>query len=289
MTMAYRHLKHTIHQVMNKYGNNLSYATKYERLSRLMRIGIDLHETGYKVQNIACIKPRHVYKLVAHWQARELSAGRIKNFMSDLRFIYRLFNEKDLPDNDTLGIANRSYVLEENKAIDEIDLSVISDEYLRCSMELQRHFGLRREECLKIKPRAADKGKRLWLKSSWTKGNVERYIPIKTEEQRYWLDKAKEIAKTGSLIPVHKTYKQQRDKYDLEVEKQGWSNLHGLRHAYAQRRYSELSGLPSPIVSDEKVIMDEEKQSADLTAKEIVSQELGHSRPEILGSYIGRW
>jgi hypothetical protein len=174
MSSAYRHFKHTVHQVMNKYGGSLSYATKYERMSRLMRIGKDLYELGFKVRNVACIKPKHVYKLVDHWQARDLSAGRIKNFMSDLRFIYRLFNDGKLPDNDKLGIESRKYVLEENKAIDEVDFSMVKDNYLRCSLELQKHFGLRREECLKIKPKFADKGKRLYLKSSWTKGNVER-------------------------------------------------------------------------------------------------------------------
>lgn len=93
---------------------------------------------------------------------------------------------------------------------------------MRISFELQKAFGLRREECLKIIPKLADKGNKLWLKGSWTKGKVERYVPILDEMQRFWLDKAKEIAKNGSMIPINKTYKHQRDLYDRLVAKHGW-------------------------------------------------------------------
>ncbi len=57
-------------------------------------------------------------------------------------------------------------------------------------LELQRLFGLRAEECIKFIPTVADRGDSVFLSKSWTKGGIERFIPIQTEEQRYWLDRA---------------------------------------------------------------------------------------------------
>ena len=51
------------------------------------------------------------------------------------------------------------------------------------SLKLQAAFGLRREESIKIRPEWADRGDRLALKASWTKGGREREIPIRTAEQ----------------------------------------------------------------------------------------------------------
>lgn len=49
------------------------------------------------------------------------------------------------------------------------------------SLELQREFGLRREEAVKLVPRLADQGDRLVLKDSWTKGGGKpREVPIRT-------------------------------------------------------------------------------------------------------------
>ncbi len=55
---------------------------------------------------------------------------------------------------------------------------------LSASVQLQRHFGLRREEAMKIQPSAADQGDCLYLKTSWTKGGRPRTIPITTTIQR---------------------------------------------------------------------------------------------------------
>jgi hypothetical protein len=90
----------------------------------------------------------------------------------------------------------------------------------------------------------ADKGDVLELKSSWCKGGRGRVIPIRTDEQRYWLNHAKFLAgKYGhSLIPEATSYIRHRCVYDKQVLRAGVRNLHGLRHAYAQQHYKELTG-----------------------------------------------
>jgi hypothetical protein len=52
------------------------------------------------------------------------------------------------------------------------------------SLELQRAFGLRREEAIKFSPNYADQGDQLLLKASWTKGGKARTVPVRTQDQR---------------------------------------------------------------------------------------------------------
>ena len=290
MSRALSDLDHSIHSLLEKEKRSMSYSTRYNRLKRLKLMAKQLHIMGFKLRTIGRIQPKHIYKLVEHWQDKELSVGRVKNLMSDIRFVCNLMEKSHIvKSNEEYGIGQRNHVATRDRAIETIDFSVVIYEHLRCSLELQKHFGLRKEECLKIIPSKADKGKRIWLKGSWTKGGRERYVPILTDEQRYWLDEAKKVAGFNkSLIPQDKSYKQQQFLYDSVVYKHGWSNLHGLRHAYAQRRYTEISGLLSPIKGElKRKDMNETQKQLDLTAREIVSEELGHSRPEILASYCG--
>jgi len=150
---------------------------------------------------------------------------------------------------------------------------------------------LRREESLKIKPHLADKIDRLELSPTWCKGGRSRVIPIRTEEQRYWLEYAKKVADQfgQSLIPKNKKYIQQRRAYDFSVRYAGLKNLHGLRHAYAQNRYKELTGWEAPINGGPKSrqLMPEQKQ-IDYQARMIISEELGHGREQITVNYLGR-
>jgi hypothetical protein len=65
-------------------------------------------------------------------------------------------------------------------------------------------------------------------------------------------------------------------------------NCHGLRHAYAQTRYKELTGLEAPINGgpSKKQMNFLQKNKAQL-ARKIISNELGHSRIAITKVYLG--
>jgi integrase len=101
-------------------------------------------------------------------------------------------------DNAHYSIPDRQYVTNVSKAqrLSQVDLSRIRDPYVRMSLELQRAFGLRREEALKLRPRDADRGDRLILKASWTKGGKAREI----------LNRAQQLAGRGSLMPTDRSY-----------------------------------------------------------------------------------
>ncbi|MFC1578921.1 hypothetical protein ACFL3Y_00845 [Pseudomonadota bacterium] len=68
----------------------------------------------------------------------------------------------------------------------------------------------------------------------------------------------------------------------------GLSKMHGLRHAYAQRRYEELTGWACPHAGgpSQKGLSPDQRER-DGQARLIVSQELGHVRAQIVAVYCG--
>lgn len=275
---------------------NLSYQSTHDYKQMLRTSAKVLNDHGFKLHSLKQLKQKHLNLLVNQWKKEQLSVGSIKNRLSAFRLTARLMKKPDVvKSNNDYGIGARSYIPTVSKAVYDCDLSNINNPYIRMSLELQEAFGLRREESLKIKPHQADLGIALKLQSSWTKGKVERVIPINTKEQRDCLERSKVlVGKGNSLIPSDKSYKQQRTAYDNTVRLAGFKNMHGLRHAYAQSRYEALThqltkgyGWKSPIMGGptRKKLNGFEKQ-IDYQARMIVSLELGHSRISIVKNYI---
>lgn len=112
-----------------------------------------------------------------------------------------------------------------------------------------------------------------------------------------WLIEVSKLIKPGeSLIPVDRTYKQHLSHYQAQTKAMDVSKLHGLRHAYAQRRYHELTraldsrgqGLlcPMPGGISSKSLKGIEKD-LDRRVRMILTRELGHSRSNIVKIYCG--
>jgi hypothetical protein len=59
---------------------------------------------------------------------------------------------------------------------------------------------------------------------------------------------------------------------------------HGLRHEYVHERYEEKLGVVAPVKGGGKPDMDADDANAK---KRMISEELGHSRPQIIGCYSG--
>lgn len=284
-------LKRSIFQVLNSNRDG-SYATQNDRKLMLFRFAEDLVNLGFKLHSIQGLKQKHITAVIEFWKSKNLSASTLKNRTAVLRHLCARINKSSVvADNAQLAIEKRVYIPRGNRAIYNPDFSKISNKYVRISLELQRVFGLRREESLKIKPWLADRGEYLYLQPSWCKGGRDRDVPIRTEEQRYWLDQAKALVshKDHSLIPQEKSYIQQRYVYDKQVIRAGLINLHGLRHAYAQQRYKELTGWDAPINGGPKSKeLNEDQKQHDYRARIILTEELGHSREQITVNYLGR-
>ena len=157
------------------------------------------------------------------------------------------------------------------------------------SLELQQAFELRREESIKFVPSYSDGGDHLVLKDSWTKGGKAREIPIRSDDQRQVLTRAHQLAGRGSLIPANRNYVQQLRIYEGHTSRAGLSKLHGLRHAYAQQRYQELTGWPCPAAGGPvSAELSAPQKTLDMEVRLEISRELGHEREEITAVYLGR-
>ena len=90
-----------------------------------------------------------------------------------------------------------------------------------------------------------------------------------------------------SPIPAETSHIQWRKLYDKKVLAAGNRNLHGLRHAYAQKRYMELTGGRKPLICGGKKPQTLEEKTIDQAARKAISQELGHARVQITRAYLG--
>jgi integrase len=275
----------------NKDGGAMTQA---QRMHSLASIARQLKEMGFRNMRATSLSGRHVNALLERWDGEHLSVGTIKNRMSHLRWwAGKVGKAGILPaDNARLGIPQRQYSGSGDnraKGLARGDLDRITDAHVDMSLRLQQAFGLRREESIKFRPAYADRGDHIALKGSWCKGGRERTVPITTAEQRAVLDQAHALAGSGSLIPSHKSYIQQRHVYDGQCKTAGLSAMHGLRHAYAQARYEALTGWKSPAASGPAAReLTPEQRAIDTEARQQISLELGHERVQITSVYLGR-
>ena len=280
-------------KMLCKHSHEGSFETRVGRERQLSSIANQLHDLGFRQMKATSLKQKHIQALVDHWLGQNLSPGTIKNRMSCLRWWAEKVNKRAVvaSSNDHYGIPDRQFVSDQSKAKDltREQLTRVKDEHVRMSLRLQQAFGLRREEALKIQPRWADRGDYLQLKASWTKGGRERSVPIRTREQRALLEQARRLAGFGSLIPRGRRYIEQLRIYERRTANAGLSKMHGLRHAYAQQRYRELTGWPSPHAGGPtREQLTEAQRQTDQQARLIVSAEIGHQREQITAVYLGR-
>lgn len=226
-----------------------SRQTQADRARMLQACARDLRKAGFRLPSAQSLKPKHVDRLVSNWKEQGLKAGVIKNRMAVLRYWAKKVNKASVVyrTNDAYGIKRRS-ASDVNKA-QRLNLDKV--EQLPCKrMQLATRmcaaFGLRIEEALKFQPRLADKGDKIALKPSWTKGGRYREIPVHSDRHRALLNEVADTVGDGSLIPDDKNYIQHRKAFEYQTLKAGMNNLHGLRHNYAQYRYKQIVGRPCP-------------------------------------------
>lgn len=268
--------------------------TRADRKRGYIMIARELGEVGYGFEHAKNLKPKHVTAMLAHWKGKKLAAGTLKNRMSWFRrWAAECGKAGMLPaSNADLGIENRRQ-FKGNKAkfLTPAELAAVNDQRVRLALRLQQAFGLRREEALKFQPAMADRhhGRRIELLPGWCKGGRGRTVEVSHPGQRALLEEVHAFCGKGSLIPDDWNYRQAKTHYDNTTRRAGLKNLHGLRHWYAQFRYSRLSGQKAPAAGGRT----EERMTAELiqrtrAARMEVSRELGHGRMDVTDTYLGR-
>lgn len=160
--------------------------------------------------------------------------------------------------------------------------------------DLARHFGVRSEEAVK-----ADLTR--WTHEAERHGAVDvqegtkggrtapRWVPL-TDEGRAALKAALEARPQGSrnLLAPHETYRAAREGWiragrEAYAAAIGARGYHDGRAAYACQRYQDLTGVPAPVAAGRRVA----ERDADRQTREVIAQELGHGRTDVLTAYFG--
>ena len=119
---------------------------------------------------------------------RNGSYATIKNRMSHLRWLAQKINNPALiaNDNSHYEIGRRTFVTNTDKSLvfEQGKIAAINDPHIRLSAQLQKEFGLRREEAMKFIVSKADNGTEIQLQGSWTKGGKPRNIIVRNDTQR---------------------------------------------------------------------------------------------------------
>ena len=268
-----------------------SHGTRTARSYALAQIADTLHDLGFKGLRATGLKRKHVAALVKEWKRQGRSIGTMKNRMAHVRWwANRIGRPGVVPVNAALGIANREYVTNEDRSVvlDPDKLALVKDDHVAMALRLEAEFGLRREEAIKFTPARDDRGDRIRLKGSTTKGGRPREVPVLRDSQRKLLDEARRLAGTGALIAPERNYKQQLKVYESRTRAAGLYRMHGLRHGYAARRYEELTGWKAPVAGGPRQqSLTGARRRIDTEARQTIAAELGHGRRHVSAIYIG--
>lgn len=163
-----------------------------------------------------------------------------------------------------------------------------------CVVELARDFGLRIREASLLDVRAATGQAFSHGKVNITQGTkggrgqrVDRWAPVSKPALATLLRARAVQGHNRNLIPSRLTWRQWNDHlhhvwahvrgaYDL-------GKLHDLRAAYACERYQTLTGHPAPALAGRRLA----DRDLDRNAREVIAQELGHGRSDVVAAYVG--
>ena len=173
-------------------------------------------------------------------------------------------------------------------------LRASGNERVASIVELAREFGVRFREASMLNAREALKQARSNGKVNITAGTkggrgdrVNRLVPASESAIACLAGATVAQGEGRNLIQpelswkqwdprAHRAWSDARDAFGLE-------KLHDLRAAYACERYEQITGSKSPIIDGIRYASREQ----DRKARDIISEELGHARRDVLTSYIG--
>jgi len=201
------------------------------------------------------------------------------------------------------GIDRRRFIPAVSKAMPDGKHGAVKsqvDARLGAMLDLQRTFGLRFKESALLDAKRALKEARAFGKitvKAGTKGGRARVVPVPPSALPVLVAAARE-QDGRSMVPKAMTYVQFRRDCYRESLAHGFG-FHQERHHYAQRRYTELTGVPSPVLAGwtggQRVLrmaahLGVSRKAAaalDRTARLTLSRELGHNRIEVTRVYTG--
>jgi integrase len=286
-------------------GKPASFKTQAERAKYLFKFLEDLRKMGYMFEP-SNIKQKHIQAICQKYESDGLAASTIMTYISFLRAFFHWIKKPGMIVNVTQYFSNpdvifRQYAAIKDKSWDkpEIDKYAILEKirlespFVYIQLLLEDAFGLRRKESIMFRPHMCDKGEFIVI-TEGSKGGRPRVIQIETEYQREVLNQAKYLAKSrqAHVSDPELSLKQNLKKFSntmtkFGIVKAGIGSLgvtaHGLRSGFAIRQMEQRGVVPYLKGGEVKQQMTEE----DNELRRDVSENLGHSRPQIISAYTG--
>ncbi len=311
-----RNLMYQVSKLM-KNCNEKSIKTRYRYFQAVERFCEFLAER-YRLQKWTRVKPKHIVAYAKYMQEQGYSASSQKTDLSGIRFFSeKSDNENVLPSNEMLspfidsrqiGHLDRAWYITEIESAISLALSM-GHEDIALSFKMAAIFGMRLEETCKCQVDHIKKAHEHMELQIVGKGGQQRYVHLKTVEQRTLavelLAYAKSKKRSGCDRLLYDNVKgsterekkkiqnwieNHREKFEdnsrntldenMELEmaarecgvklKVTCITMHGLRHYFCQRRMDYYKG----------------KGCTPETARRNVSEEMGHHRGGVTYIYL---
>jgi integrase len=263
-----KHLIH-VHSKTRVTSNAISLKTQQRRVTNLIAGFKELRAGGFALETPWNVGEKHIRYLVNLWVLeKKLSPGTVDNRLTYWRTLAGWMKKNQLVGTvddyiDRPDGYRRYYVAQQDKSWEAANINVEEvfsrlterDRWVAIQVELQSAFGLRVEESMRLRPLQCLRLTGHLQIVDGTKGGRPRLVPIDSQHQYDLLVRAGLLSnpRTGSMIPEPWTFKKwYRHFYDVlqseDISKRKMGvTVHGLRHAYLQRMYEQVTGVPAPI------------------------------------------
>lgn len=275
-----------------------------------------LRHLQYGVSKWKNVSKKHVGEVVEYWKEhKRLSAATIKEYLTGVRIAAKHYKNMAVAGstNAEFGIENQVYVTNKDKSLAEDHYSrvlenlksgTLDQQRIAAQLELQRTLGMRLEESAKFDPNRDVRFNGQVDIADGTKGGKPRFISTVSPEARAAIEYARSrVSPKGNTMNPEKSEKQWRNYVYNQLRKLGitrkesGASCHGNRHAYAQTRYTEMTGFPPPCCFPSKEAFRENAEKTagndwvklDQDARQVLLGEMGHGprRGQTVSVYLG--
>ncbi len=304
-----------LQEILRRHGNVAAASaravgskTRRERRVVMTKMIRDLFRSGYKLMYFKNFGKKHVLAILKNWQEFGHASSTMATYVSHLRTFCRWLAKPHLLEviqdyvDANPAFTARHTATDRDKSLRAAGVSFeeimrraceLKDEHFCCQLMLIHSFGLRSREAWLFRPHlaAAELGQIL---IAWgTKGGRSRTLRLEISDPRLdvlvW---AKRLVRSPpeSMVPRGSTLKQWAYRYYRLCRRIGLTRRdlgvtpHSIRHEFLQDLYKDLTGVPAPVCADEGARPD---VAVDRAARQIVSEDAGHSRASVVSAYLG--
>ena len=298
-----------------KHTRSGSYGTRARYESSCMQFMAFLNE-NFKMQNLRNLQDKHIVAYLQHRQEQGISAKTIKNDLGAIRFMHDMIPQvrHEISSNDDLAKkydvyldktpavkGDRAWTQTEYEGIKDLteqmskksDVHGLTAKDVRDLLPVCRTMGLRISEAVCMKRSQAEQALRTgtYKVGSEAKNGLHREVPLSNEVKEVLQERLQQVKRGGRVFiregekahqavnRVEKFLARHRGRVEtLEGQQQrlyeGKSEpltYHGLRYAYVQDRMRQ----------------EMEKGFNYEQSAQVITKEVGHSRVDVIATYMG--